>query len=197
MPHPVVCDLVPSSPRPRRTGALAPCTRGTLIMKDRRSRWSGFVLTPPVVLEHPTSNAARATIPAAGRFYTTVPPFREHATAAWCDSMSTAKEKGSQMVCPQAESALVRLGQPGRPAERDGSEHGSVPGSAAPVRAPADRLVRPAWPPLRPAVSQRCVAEDRRSAVFCQEARSARPRRGAVDACGRLAELDGLRRYQD
>jgi hypothetical protein len=97
--------------------------------------------------------AARATVLAVERFYTTVEQIRERATEGWRDSTLT-KETRSLMTHRWAALSLLP-------------------------------------------VSQRGVAGNRQSAVFCQQRPARLPRSFGFDRCSRPTLPDGLRCFQD
>ncbi len=155
MPLKRLCDLALSALRPARAGQAMPRTTGTSAETDDATSWPAAPLSTSALPELSAASAARATVLAVERFYTTVEQVREHATEGWHDS-TLAKEKRFQMMSRRAAQQS----------------------------------------PL-PTVSQRGVAGNRQSAVFCQEWPARRPRSCGFDRCSRPALLDGLRRFQD
>jgi hypothetical protein len=98
--------------------------------------------------------AARATVLAVERFYTTVEQIRERVTEGWRDLTLTKETRFTMSYRTAALSMLLP-------------------------------------------VPQRGVAENRGSAVFCQERLTRLPRSFGFDRCSRPASPGGLRRFQD
>ncbi len=121
---------------------------------DDATSWPAARLLPSALPRLSAALAARATVLAVERFYTTVEQIRERATVGWRDSTLT-KEKRFPMTCRRA-TAQVPLPD-----------------------------------------SQRGVAGNRLSAVFCQERPARLPRSFGFDWCSRPGFLDDLRRFRD
>jgi hypothetical protein len=78
-----------------------PRTSGTSSETDDATPWPAALLSPSAVPELFAALAARATVVAVDRFYTTVEQIRERATVGWRDS-TLMKEKRFLMTCRSA-----------------------------------------------------------------------------------------------
>ena len=148
MPLKRLCDLALSALRPSRAGRSVPRTPGTSAATDGATSW------PSALPGLSVAWAARATVLAVERFYTTVDQIRERVTEGW-RGLTLVKETRFPM------------------------------------------MFRWAAPSMLLPVSQRGVAGNRPSAVFCQERPARLPRSFGFDRCSRPASLGDLCRFQD
>lgn len=106
MPLKRLCDLALSALRPPRAGRAVPRTPGTSSDTDDATSWPAALLLPSALPELSAALAARATVLAVERFYTTVEQIRERATEGW-RVLTLTKETRVLMIFSRAAPSLL------------------------------------------------------------------------------------------
>ena len=118
MPLKRLCDLALSALRPPRAGRAVPRTPGTSSDTDDATSWPAALLLPSALPELSAALAARATVLAVERFYTTVEPIRERATEGW-RVLTLTKETRVLMSFSRAAPSLLPVSQRGVAGNRE------------------------------------------------------------------------------
>ena len=151
MPLKRLCDPALSALRPSWAGPSVPRTPGTSADADDAMSWPAAPPSPSVLPGLSAALAARATILAVERFYTTVEQIRERATEVWRDLTLTKETRFPMSFRRAALSVLLPVPQRGVA----GNRRSAVFCQERPARLPRsfgfDRCSRPASPVrLRP-----------------------------------------------
>ena len=107
-----LCDPALSALRPPRAGRVAPRTPGKASATDHATSWPAALLLPSALPGLSAALAARATVLAVERFYTTVEQIRERVTEGWRD-LTLTKETHISMTYRRAALSLLPVSQGG------------------------------------------------------------------------------------
>ena len=112
MPLKRLCEPALSALRPSRAGRSVARTPGRSSDTDHATSWPAALLLPSALPELSAALAARATILAVERFYTTVEQIRERVTEGWRD-LTLTKETRVFMSYRRAALSLLPVSQRG------------------------------------------------------------------------------------
>lgn len=114
MPLKRLCDPALSALRPAaRAGRWVPRTPGTAADTGHATSWPAALLLPSALPQLSAALAARATVPAVERFYTTVEQTRERVTVVWRVLTLTKETRFPMTVRRAALSMLLPVPQRG------------------------------------------------------------------------------------